>query len=494
MVARKESTVPKFRELLQTVALATILLTPPGLRAASKPILVHYMPWFVAKPYSDSWGWHWTMNHFDPDTVDLAGRRQIASWYYPQTGPYDSGDPVVLEYHCLLMKLAGIDGVIVDWYGKDNYLDYGVNDLRTRALLKQTQLAGLSFALCYEDITIQREIDGGYISASAAIAQTQATLRYAETNYFSSANYLRLHNRPVLLNFGPQYFKTNSQWVSVFSALNDSNPPAFFTENQRLPVGLGAFDWPPMWLSPNAGSVLSTAALEGYLASFQQSAASWPAFISSAFPRFHDIYQEAGAGSSYGLLADNDGGTFRSTLSRALTNNSALVQLVTWNDFGEGTVIKPTLEFGTRDLVTLQDARRQLLDSAFPYRFEDLNLPLRLYQLRRQHPTNAILSAELDRVSANIVSGDLALANLQLTAVEAKVPVIYNPALTGGSLQFQVGGYVPSDGEIQTTLNLVQPEWTTVQTFTSTTNPMILATPVSSQAGPAFFRLRVPGP
>ena len=170
------------------------------------------------------------------------------------------------------------------------------------------------------------------------------------------------------------------------------------------------------------------------------------------------------------------------------------MQLVTWNDFGEGTVIKPTLEFGTRDLVTLQDARRQLLDSAFPYRFEDLNLPLRLYQLRRQHPTNAILSAELDRVSANIVSGDLALANLQLTAVEAKVPVIYNPALTGGSLQFQVGGYVPSDGEIQTTLNLVQPEWTTVQTFTSTTNPMILATPVSSQAGPAFFRLRVPGP
>ena len=33
-------------------------------------------------------------------------------------------DPAVLEYHVLLMKLGGIDGVIVDWYGQDNYYDY----------------------------------------------------------------------------------------------------------------------------------------------------------------------------------------------------------------------------------------------------------------------------------------------------------------------------------------------------------------------------------
>jgi len=57
------------------------------------------------------------MDHFDPDTVNVSGERQIASWYYPLIGPYDSSDPAVLEYHVLLMKLAGVDGVIVDWYG-----------------------------------------------------------------------------------------------------------------------------------------------------------------------------------------------------------------------------------------------------------------------------------------------------------------------------------------------------------------------------------------
>ena len=101
--------------------------------AASKPLMVYYMPWYVAKPYSANWGWHWTMNHFDPDTVSATGQRQIASWYYPLIGPYDSADPAVLEYHVLLMKLAGVDGVIVDWYGPDDYLDYGVNSQRTAA-------------------------------------------------------------------------------------------------------------------------------------------------------------------------------------------------------------------------------------------------------------------------------------------------------------------------------------------------------------------------
>jgi len=92
---------------------ATFFLQALAAAAAPKSVMVYYMPWFVAKPFSSSWGWHWTMNHYDPDVVNAFGERQVASWYYPLIGPYDSADPVVLEYHVLLMKLAGVDGVIV---------------------------------------------------------------------------------------------------------------------------------------------------------------------------------------------------------------------------------------------------------------------------------------------------------------------------------------------------------------------------------------------
>ena len=76
------------------------------------------------------------MNHFDPEKIS-DGRREIASHFYPLIGPYDSGDANVIEYHLLLMKLAGIDGVIVDWYGLTNYRDYGVLHQNTKHLVEQ---------------------------------------------------------------------------------------------------------------------------------------------------------------------------------------------------------------------------------------------------------------------------------------------------------------------------------------------------------------------
>jgi hypothetical protein len=389
--------------------------------AGPKPLMVYYMPWFVAKPISADWGWHWTMNHFSPDNMNASGEREIASWYYPLIGPYDSADPAVLEYHVLLMKLAGIDGVIVDWYGSDDFLDYASNDRHTAAILEFARRAGLKFALCYEDRTIQQEINGGLIAATNALAQAQNIMRYVQSTYFEQPNYLRWRGQPVLLNFGPQYFKQNSEWQQIFSVL--TNPPAFFTEDTRLPVGAGAFNWPPMFLSqaPGTGGVLSSVALAGYLTSFEQAGSSWPAFISSAFPRFHDIYQKAGIRDYWGYLGDRNGDTLRETLSRALTNASAIVQIVTWNDFGEGTVLEPTVEYGYRDLGIVQDLRRQFMDPTFAYRTNDLTLATRLYHLRSRGTTNSLIATELDRAFTNIVTNNLPAAETLLNRLEGEV-------------------------------------------------------------------------
>jgi hypothetical protein len=97
-------------------------------------------------------------------------------------------------------------------------------------------------------------------------------------------------------------------------------------------------------LSHTNGGLLCATVLKSYLDYFERRSTAWPAFISSAFPRFHDIYQQAGVNASYGFLDDNGGATFRTTLERGITNKAALVQLVTWNDFGEGTIIEPTLD------------------------------------------------------------------------------------------------------------------------------------------------------
>jgi hypothetical protein len=468
--------------------LAPFLSTAPlAALGAPKPVMAHYMPWFVAQPYSGSWGWHWTMNYFNPNLLNANGRREIASWYYPLIGPYDSLDPAVLEYHVLLMKLAGIDGVIVDWYGPDNFNDYGVNNQRTLALFNYTRKAGLKFSLCYEDQTIQPEINGGFITAASAIAHAQQTLLYVQTNFFTDPSFLRLNNAPVLLNFGPQYFKNNSDWVSIFSVLNATNQPAFFTEDNRLAAGTGAFDWPPMWLSGGGANTLTPAQLQSYLAGFEQTAAGWPGFVSSAFPRFHDIYAQAGVGASYGSLDDANGSTLTNTLTRAMTNNSALAQLVTWNDFGEGTIIEPTLDYGYRDLGVVQNLRRQYLDPDFPYHTNDLAMAFRLYNLRKQYGNNPAISAELTRIFTNLVSGAAATANAQLTGIESSRPVVYNLAHDGVQLQFSIGGSVASNLEVQVSTNLNS--WQTVQSFPAGTNLSVFTTNIT-QAPCMFFRVK----
>jgi hypothetical protein len=481
---------------------------PPAAVAGSKPVMVHYMPWFQS-PYSlgtGNWGYHWTMNHFNPNQLNSTnGERQVASWYYPAIGPYDSADPALLEYHVLLMKLSGIDGVIVDWYGPDNYYDYLINNQRTLDIFNYAAKAGLKFGLCYEDATIQAEINGGCmngvcVNAGNAIAHAQSEMLYVQTNYLSYANFLKWNNQPVLLNFGPQYFSTSADWASIFSPLNSSNQPAFFTENNRLsPAGTGAFDWPPMQLSKTTPQsptepVLTDSAMNGYLAAFDQSAASWPAYVSTAFPRFHDIYAQAGVGSSYGYLDDQSGNTLRETLSRAMTNNSAVIQIATWNDYGEGTVIEPTAsgtepttEYGFTDLGIIQDFRRQYLDAAFPYHTNDLSLALRVYNLRVQYLNNAPIYAELDRIFTNIVSGKTAVASLELAGIESNSPVIYNLAARASQMQFSIGGYLASGVQVQMSTNLAS--WQTAQTYSAGTNLMIFNTD-TTQAVSRFFKVR----
>ncbi len=451
------------------VLIALFALIAAGACGADKPVFVHYMPWFVAKPYSPDWGHHWTLNSCNPDLTEASGQRQIAAHTYPAIGPYDSADPVVLEYHVLLMKLAGIDGVIIDWYGNDDVHDYAINEQRTQAIRDAASKAGLQFCLCYEDRTIQAAIDTGSIPAEEATAEGQRVLLYAQSNYFNDPTYFRLANgKPVLLNFGPEYFRSAREWTALFSVLDAANQPALFTLNTRLSAGAGAFNWPPMYLSETNGGVLSPRELADYLDRFEHDAAHWPAFISSAFPRFHDYYQQAGLHSSYGSLEDADGATFRETLARAMTNDSVMVQLVTWNDFGEGTAIEPTTEFGLRDLGVVQELRRKYLDPGFGPRMDDLQLATRFYHLRRQHTTDPARSAELDRVFVTIVDGDLCLAASFLKEIEAA-----RQALDDGEAS-------PDGTEGQAITNLTA-TWTGPGPVTIGTNRSTFASPLAER-------------
>ncbi len=370
-------------------------------RTPTTPVfMVHYMPWYQTPAIHGYWGWHWTMNHYSPDKFYPSGNRQIASHYYPLTGPYDSDDRNILEYQTLLMKIAGIDGVLADWYGMTNYNDYGIINESTNKLFSAVQKTKLLFGIVYEDQTVKNLIAGGRVSAAGALDYGKTVMKYMQDTWFNKSEYLHVDNRPLLMVFGPQYYKTASDWSAMFSGLRVA--PSFYTEDNVLgTVTAGAYPWPPMGRS--VGGVLSQSSLNTYFDQFYQKAASWPHVVTSAFPGFHDIYKDAGVGASYGYLDALNGETFRSTLNTAIGHNPEVIQIVTWNDYGEGTMIEPTMEDGYRYLGIVQ-AAKAALDPAFPFEKEDLLLPMRMYKARLHYAGDARVAALLDTAAAMIVS------------------------------------------------------------------------------------------
>jgi hypothetical protein len=390
------------RSVMYMVVAAFVISAAAVGQGASNPrIMAHFMPWFQTPSVHGYWGWHWTMDHFNPDVFDESGHRGIASHFYPLTGPYDSDDPNILEYQTLLMNVSGVDGVLVDWWGMENFADYAVMNESTKMLLSAIEKAHLSFGVVYEDQTIGHMIDYGALRAEDALNHGKLVMNYVEQQWFASNCYLKLNGSPVLMNFGPEYFTKSSDWDSLLSVF--SVRPLFFTLIDRLtPVATGAYPWPPM-KDCNAQGILTQSALNTFLDWFYGQAAAWPYLVAGAFPGFYDIYQEAGVWPSLGYLDAMGGYTFRSTLQQALNRSPDVIQLITWNDYGEGTIIEPTEEFGYEYLEIVQ-AIKDSLDPAFPFRKEDLGLPLQICNARVQYAKDAGVNSVLDRVFALIVS------------------------------------------------------------------------------------------
>ena len=370
----------------------SLLAQEPDKAANDKTILVHLMPWYRSKPISGSWGWHWTMNHFDPDQVEK-DLPQIASHYHPLIGPYDSGDPRVLDCQLQLMKLAGIQGVIVDWYGTADFRDYAEIHRNTQQLIAAIKRAGLKFAICYEDQAVKHRSAADKLDRDQWMAAAQRDLNWLDQNCFSDSSYVTIKQQPLLLVFGPQFLQARD-WEILRNQCQRKpllTGLPHLTKKANFP---GVFGWPPV----HGGKVVASRDWQAYLDRLDERTEN-ETVVPIVFPGFRDIYQQAKVGSSYGFIDDEQGKTFQLSLNRAIRSNSPIVQIATWNDYGEGTNIEPTFEYGYRYLQALQKIRKD-----WPFQPQDLELPVQLYRLR-QKVTSKEEQTRLKELSEQLLQG-----------------------------------------------------------------------------------------
>ncbi|MDR1586309.1 MAG: discoidin domain-containing protein, partial [Treponema sp.] len=367
----KKAEAPEDYGKIFEAAYNQLQIATPSVREDKQPlVLAHYMPWF------QRYGFHWQQGgaKFDPAEILPNGRANISSHYYPLTGPYDSNDPAVLEYQAALMKMAGIDGVVIDWYGITEGVDYKPIHEATVALIEVLRKRGLKYAIVYEDQSIKHLIEFGIIPKDQGRTTAKETFTWMQENWFRDEHYVKVDGRPLVLCFGPQYFYQKSEWDEIWT---DVNPKPFFIDlDARTNWADGTKNWSPMHLS--SGGKLSIPGLVKYLNDFYRKQEAKSFVVGTAMPGFHDIYAQAG-GASYGFLDYSGGETFKLTYTAAERARANVIQLQTWNDYGEGTIIEPTIERGYKELEYLQDKRKER-DGEFPFNYSDLRIPIELYK------------------------------------------------------------------------------------------------------------------
>ncbi len=367
-----------------------------------KKVYAHYMPWFQSLDYDGYWGQHWTMANKNPNIIDADGKREIASFYYPIIGPYSSNDPDLQEYHFLMMKLSGIDGVIFDWYGSKNVYDYQLIKESTESFMNRIDDLGMEFSIMYEDRVAQDIYNSGL--SSSVVDAAKMDFEYIKDTYFGKTNFLKHNNKELLFVFGPGTITTTSDWDSIFSVFNQDQEPYFLTlwaaQNMVGNSASGEF----LWVASDhllAHDYYYSTYLTNNLVT-----------VGSSYPGFNSFYENGGWGLHHNWNINHaDGTTFVETLNYSHHEAADFIQLVTWNDFGEGTMLEPTDEYGFLNVQLLQEY------TGVSYVPEDLQTALDLYNARKQFANNASVQYYLDRSYSHIKKSNLHRARLLLRAV-----------------------------------------------------------------------------
>jgi len=292
------------------------------------------------------------------------------------------------------MRYAGVDGVLMDWPGTANAFDYPKNHRNAEAFINKLEGAGLEFAIVYEDHNLGLAHEAGLIGDIHA--QGRQDMEYLRDNYFGRNNYIKINGAPLLMTFGPQTLNTPGDWDNVFSVFPQK--PTFLTLWYQQEQGGGNAKGEYPWIYSDF--------LEG-LRNFYNNRPAEVKF-GVAYPGFKTFYAEGGWGGPGWSIEPVGFDTFSQTLDIALASTVNWLQIATWNDYGEGTIIEPTREFGNGYLNILQDKLK------VPFGNRELDMIKDLYMKRKHYQGRMDIQAKLDEANEalNNVQPDIAEAIL----------------------------------------------------------------------------------
>jgi hypothetical protein len=262
-------------------------------------VIAHFMPWFGQK------------NHMNVG--------------------YNSQDPAQVHSQITDMISRGIDGVIIDWYGSADYSD-GTAKL---VMAEAEQHPGFTFAIMVDKGALKLSPCPGCTPQQTLIQQVQ----YIEQTYIPSPAYMRINNRPMITNFDIDLHYT-IDWDAVQKATS-TNPDFIFQHASGFTHDDSGGSY--AWISYTAGNFGLP-----YLDKFYKASLAAPKeeTFGGSYKGFNDTLASWGSNR---IMGQQCGQTWLQTFSELngyydSGTPLANVQLVTWNDYEEGTEIESGID------------------------------------------------------------------------------------------------------------------------------------------------------
>jgi len=250
---------------------------------------------------------------------------------------YSSNDRAQLARQLDDMISRGVDGAILDWYGPRKKHHEQVASL----LREESEKRNFEFALTLDTGAVKECLKATSKSETECVIDD---MDYAADHYFSSPAYMRRQGRPVMFFFGLETHAIDWQRVKQQA---EGHPLLIFRNSGAFDKAEadGGFAWIGGSNEPRNGMA--------YLTRFYRKgvASGKPIIVGAAYKGFDDSLASWGKGKR---VSQDCGQTWLNTFAEV---NSAfserrqlpMLQLLTWNDYEEGT----ELESGIDDCVQL---------------------------------------------------------------------------------------------------------------------------------------------
>lgn len=276
---------------LVVVGLATVCLgTPAVARAAT--VAVFYYPWYGTPARDGGWQ-HWNQNGHAPP-LDLY------SGFYPARGPYSSSDPTVVADQMAQIRGAGVDEVVVSWWGRGSQ-----EDARLPLVLASARRQGLA-------IGIHLEPYPGRSPQSVA----------------ADLQYLRSFGVRDIYVYHPRDFST-ADWAAVAAAAPSTLRLLAGTDQVGFAVA-GGF-----------AGVYTYDFVTDTGAKFARLCAQAHAHGLACLPSVGPGYDGRRAGEAPVGRGRHNGATYDALWTAALAAAPDTVSITSFNEWGEGTQIEP---------------------------------------------------------------------------------------------------------------------------------------------------------